>query len=205
MSRFRYGPWSDGPDPLAPPYDVRAALDELGRDVLAGGSMRDALSDLLRRGFAGNRGLDDLAARVRRMRNSARRRGDLGGTLDQVRAALDQALAQERDTLAAEDGDDARWAEMELATVPDDTAGAVRALAPYDWHSDEARATYDSIRQMLQREVLDAQFAGLKQALDDPDPEAMQAVKDMLADLNGLLAGHAQGGDTGDRFGEFMV
>jgi uncharacterized protein with von Willebrand factor type A (vWA) domain len=204
MSRFRYGPWSDGPDPLAPPYDVRAALDELGRDVLAGGSMRDALSDLLRRGFDGNRGLDDLAARVRRMRNAARRRGDLGGTLDQVRAALDQALAQERDTLAGEDGDDARWAEMELATVPDDTAGAVRALAPYDWHSDEARATYDSIRQMLQREVLDAQFAGLKQALDDPDPAAMQAVKDMLADLNGLLAAHARGEDTEDRFREFM-
>ena len=204
MSRFRYGPWSDGPDPLAPPYDVRAALDELGRDVLAGGSMRDALSDLLRRGFDGNRGLDDLAARVRRMRNAARRRGDLGGTLDQVRAALDQALAQERDALAAEDGDDARWAEMELATVPDDTAGAVRALASYDWHSDEARATYDSIRQMLQREVLDAQFAGLKQALDDPDPAAMQAVKDMLADLNGLLAAHARGEDTEDRFREFM-
>ena len=204
MSRFRYGPWSDGPDPLAPPYDVRAALDELGRDVLAGGSMRDALSDLLRRGFDGNGGLDDLAARVRRMRNAARRRGDLGGTLDQVRAALDQALAQERDTLAAEDGDDARWAEMELATVPDDTAGAVRALAPYDWHSDDARATYDSIRQMLQREVLDAQFAGLKQALDDPDPEAMQAVKDMLADLNELLAAHARGEDTEDRFREFM-
>ncbi len=54
---------------------------------------------------------------------------------------------------------------MELATVPDDTAGAVRALAPYDWHSDEARATYESIQQMLQREVLDAQFAGLKQAM----------------------------------------
>ena len=93
---------------------------------------------------------------------------------------------------------------MELATVPDDTAGAVRALAPYDWHSDEARATYDSIRQMLQREVLDAQFAGLKQALDDPDPAAMQAVKDMLADLNGLLAAHARGEDTEDRFREFM-
>jgi uncharacterized protein with von Willebrand factor type A (vWA) domain len=47
VSRFRYGPWHDGPDPLAPPYDVRGALDEIGRDVLAGGSMRDALSDLL--------------------------------------------------------------------------------------------------------------------------------------------------------------
>src|SRR6476646_1455299 len=204
MSRFRYGPWSDGPDPLAPPYDVRAALDELGRDVLAGGSMREALSDLLRRGFDGNRGLDDLAARVRQMRHAARRRGDLGGTLDQVRAALDQALAQERDQLAGEEDDDARWAEMELATLPDDTAGAVRALAPYDWHSDEARATYESIQQMLQREVLDAQFAGLKRALDNPDPEAMRAVKDMLADLNELLAAHARGEDTEDRFREFM-
>ena len=123
------------------------------------------------------------------MRNAARRRGDLGGTLDQVRSALDQALAQERDQLASEDDDDARWAEMELATVPDDTAGAVRALAPYDWHSDEARATYESIQQMLQREVLDAQFAGLKQALETPDPAAMQAVKDMLADLNDAARG----------------
>ncbi len=138
------------------------------------------------------------------MRNAARRRGDLGGTLDQVRAALDQALAQERDTLAGEEGDDARWAEMELATLPDDTAGAVRALRAYDWHSREARATYESIQEMLQREVLDAQFAGLKQALDDPDPAAMQAVKDMLADLNGLLAAHARGEDTEDRFRDFM-
>jgi len=205
MSRFRYGPWHDGPDPLAPPYDVRAALDEMGRDVLSGGSLREALSDLLRRGFDGNRGLDDLAARVRRMRNAARRRGDLGGTLDQVRAALDQALAQERDTLAGEEGDDARWAEMELATLPDDAAGAVRALSDYDWHSPDARATYESIQQMLRREVLDAQFAGLKQALDDPDPAAMQAVKDMLADLNALLAAHARGEDTEDRFREFMA
>ncbi len=204
MSRFRYGPWHDGPDPLAPPYDVRAALDEVGRDVLSGGSLRESLSDLLRRGFDGNRGLDDLAARVRRMRNAARRRGDLGGTLDQVRAALDQALAEERDVLAGEDGDDARWAEMELATLPDDTAGAVRALADYDWHSPEARSTYESIQQMLRREVLDAQFAGLKRALDDPDPEAMQAVKDMLADLNALLAAHARGEDTEDRFRDFM-
>ena len=202
--RFRYGPWQDGPDPLAPPYDVRAALDSVGRDVLAGGSLREALADLLRQGFDGNRGLDDLAARLRRMRNAARRRGDLGGTLDQVRAALDQALAQERDALAAEDDEDGRWAEMELATLPDDAAGAVRALDGYDWHSPQARATYSSIQDMLRREVLDAQFAGMRQALTDPDPETMQAVKDMLADLNELLAAHARGEDVEDRFREFM-
>ena len=204
VRRFRYSPWSGGPDPLAPPYDVRAALDEVGRDVLAGGSLREALRELMRRGLDGNRGLDELGDRIRRMRASARRRGDLGGTLDQVRAALDQALAQERDTLAGEETEDARWAEMELATLPDDTAGAVRGLSDYDWHSDEARATYESIQQMLRREVLDAQFAGLKRALDGGDPEAMDRVKDMLADLNALLAAHARGEDTTDRFREFM-
>src|SRR6478735_7074729 len=129
--RFRYAPWSGGPDPLAPPFDVRSALDEVGHDVLAGGSLREALRELMRRGMDGRRGLDDLADRVRRLREAARRRGDLGGTLDQVRA-------EERDTLSGEDGDDARLAEMDLATIPDDVAGAVRALGDYAWHSPEA-------------------------------------------------------------------
>lgn len=202
--RFRYGPWHGGPDPLAPPYDVRAALDEVGREVLAGTGAREALRDLLRRGIDGRGGLDELAERIRRMRDAARRRGDLGGTLDQVRAMLDQALAAERDALAAEDTDAARLAEMDLATLPDDVAGAVRALADHDWHSPEARAAYEAIAEMLRREVLDAQFAGLKQALSGQDPEAMNQVKDMLADLNALLAAHARGEDTTDRFREFM-
>ena len=67
------------------------------------GALREALRELLRRGIDGRGGLDELAERVRRMRDAARRRGDLGGTLDQVRAMLDQALAAERDALAAED------------------------------------------------------------------------------------------------------
>ena len=202
--RFRYSPWTGGPDPLAPPFDVRAALDEVGHDVLAGGSLRESLRELLRRGVNGRRGLDDLAERVRRLREAARRRGDLGGTLDQVRAMLDQALAQERDTLAGEEGADARLAEMDLATIPDDVAGAVRALSDYQWHSDEARAAYEQIAEMLQREVVGAQFEGLREALSGNDPEAMQRVKDMLADLNNLLAAHARGEDTDDQFREFM-
>jgi uncharacterized protein with von Willebrand factor type A (vWA) domain len=202
--RFRYGPWRGGPDPLAPPYDIRAALDAVGHDVLAGGSLPEALRDLMRRGLDGRRGLDELAERVRRMRARARRRGDLAGTLDQVRAALDQALAAERDTLAGEDTDQARLAEMELATLPDDVAGAVRALDGYDWHSPDARATYESIKAMLRHQILDAQFAGMMRALSGEDPEAMRRVRDMLADLNALLAAHARGEDTADRFHEFM-
>ena len=203
--RFRYGPWRGGPDPLAPPYNLRAALDKIGEDVLAAGTVRDALRDLLRRGLDGRGGLDKLSERLRRLRAAARRRGDLGGTLDQIRAALDQALAAEREQLAGMPGEEHRLAELELDTIPDDVAGAVRALSDYQWRSPEARQIYEQITQMLQREVLDAQFAGMKQALEGGDPEAMQAVKDMLADLNALLAKHARNEDTTDAFREFMA
>ncbi|GAA3698935.1 VWA domain-containing protein [Microlunatus aurantiacus] len=202
--RFRYGPWRGGRDPLAPPYDLRAALDKIGDDVLSAGTVRDALRELMQRGPDGRGGLDKLAQRLRKLRAAARKRGDLGGTLDQIRSALDQALAAEREQLAGMDGDEHRLAEMELDTIPDDVAGAVRALSDYQWRSDEARQTYEAITQMLQREVLDAQFAGMKQALEGQDPEAMQQVKDMLADLNTLLAKHARNEDTTDAFADFM-
>ena len=203
--RFRYGPWAGGPDPLAPPYDLLATIDKIGADVLSAGSVRDALRELLRRGLDGRGGLDRIADKLRKLRERARNRGDLGGTLDQVRAALNQALTTERETLSAARDDDARIAEMDLATLPDDLAAAIRELANYDWRSDEARATYQSIQDMLRREVLDAQFAGLKQALESPDPATMQQIKDMLADLNALLAAHARQEDTTDQFADFMA
>lgn len=203
--RYRYGAWRGGPDPLTPPYDVRAAMDQMGREMLNSGSLSEALRDLLRNGIDGRGGLDRLADRVRQLRERARRRGDLGGTLDQVRGALDQALAAEREALAGSDDPDARLVEMELDTLPDDPAGAVRALAPYNWRSDQAREIYDQIQNMLRREVLDAQFAGMKQALENPDSDDMQRVKEMLADLNALLAAHARNEDTTDQFEEFMA
>ena len=202
--RYRYGTWAGGGDPLAPPLDVRAALDELGADVLEGSSMRDALRRMLRNGVDGRRGLDALRRDVRRRRQRLQRSGDLAGTIDRVRQALDQVLAAEHEQLAGEHGDDARLAESELAGLPPDTAGAVRELASYDWHSEQARAGYAEIQAMLRSEVLDAQFAGMKQALSGQDPAADQAVRDMLADLNRLLAEHAAGSDTSEQFADFM-
>ncbi len=171
---------------------------------MSAGNLRDSLRDLMRRGLDGQGGLDRLADKIRKLRAQARRRGDLGGTLDQIRAALDQALAAERETLAGTEGDDARFAELELDTLPDDVAGAVRGLDQYRWRSDEARQTYESIKDMLRREVLDSQFAGMKQAMESPDPAMMQRVKDMLSDLNDLLGAHARQEDTTDQFAEFM-
>src|SRR5690349_13354794 len=99
-NRFRYGQWRGGPDPLAPPYDVQAAVDQVGQEVLAGGSLRDALRELLRRGPQERGGLDALTARARRLRREALRRGDLDGAVTRAQALLDQALAAERDELS---------------------------------------------------------------------------------------------------------
>jgi uncharacterized protein with von Willebrand factor type A (vWA) domain len=124
-NRFRYGAWQGGPDPLAPPYDVRAAVDQVGAEVLAGGSLREALRNLLRRGPDGGRGLDDLAARARRMRREAMRRGNLDGAVTRSQALLDQALAAEREELASRTDDAARFSEARLDSLPRSTARAV--------------------------------------------------------------------------------
>ena len=201
---IRYGPWAGGPDPLDPPYDVAAAVDEIGDAVLAGDSPREALRSLMRRGMQGRRGLDDLMKRLRERRREIRERGRLDGTLDQVRELLDRALEQERSALFPDPSDRARVAEAELDELPEDTARAVRRLADYQWTSPEAAATYEEIRDLLRREVLDAQFRGMKEALEGATPEAMRRVKDMLAALNDMLDADARGEDTTAAFASFM-
>ena len=206
--RYRYGEWAGGADPLAPPYDVRSALDRVGQDVLRGGSLRDALRDLLRNGPDGRSGLDDLRARAARLRREAARRGDLDGALTRARGRLDQALAAERDELAGRDGDDARFAEAQLDALPRSTAAAVRELEDYRWASPEARQTYEQILQDLRSDVVDQQFRGMKQALEAGSAEeaaaSMAALKDMMSDLNDLLAKRARGEDTAADFADFV-
>ena len=202
--RYRYGSWAGGADPLAPPFDVRAAVDEIGREVMDGSSLREAMERLMRRGLGDRSGLDELRRELARRRREVERRGDLAGTLDQVRQELDQALSAEREFLAGRDGDDARLAEMNLDTLPDDTAGQVRELNDYQWRSAEGQQHWQNVLDLLRREVLDAQFAGMKEALSGQNPAAMEAVREMMADLNALLAKHARGEDTTDDFAEFM-
>ena len=170
--RFRYGPWPGGPDPLAPPYDVRAALDEVGRDVLAGGSLRDALRELLRRGLDGRAGLDELRragppdararpaaaatspARSTRSAPRSTRRSPPSGTTLAGRRRRRRPAGRDGAGHAARrhrrGGAGAGRLRLAVATRP-------------------ARRTSRSAT-CCGSEVLDAQFAGLKQALSAGDP-----------------------------------
>jgi len=201
---YRYGPWSGGRDPLEPPYDVAEALDALGEQVLEGASPAEALRQLMRRGADRLRGLDELRRDVERAQRSARRRGQLDGTLNEVERLLEQALEQERAALFPDPDDAARLREAELDALPREASRAVRELGEYDWRSPQARETYAAIQDLLRREVLDSQFRGMKDALRNASPEGMQQVKDMLADLNAMLAADARGEHTEQQFAEFM-
>ena len=201
---YRYGAWRGGPDPLEPPFDVARALDRLGERVLAGDRAADALRNLLRDGMPGTRGLRDLLRQARDRRRELRQRGRLDGTLERVRELLDQAVDTERQALFPDPSDAARLAESELDQLPPDTARAVRQLADYQWRSPEAAATYEQIRDLLRREVLDAQFRGMRDALAGASPEELQRIRDMVADLNAMLEADARGEDTQRAFEEFM-
>ncbi len=201
---YLYGRYVDGPDPLAPPIDLRAALDKVGRDVMEGSSAQQALRELLRQGMPGRRGLDELTREIRKRRRDLQRENRLDGTLQEIRELLAKALEAERDSLMRQDSDDARFREMQLDMLPDDTGGAVRELGSYDWQSAEGAAAYAEIGNLLGREMLDQRFAGMKQAMESVTPGDVAAIREMLNDLNALLAAHAAGTDTPQQFADFM-
>lgn len=204
MRRSRYGRYHDGPDPLAPPVDLREALDAIGEDVLEGASPRRALQEMLRRGTKNMRGLDDLAAQAAKRRRDLLKKNNLDGTLQEVRELLDKAVLEERKALARALDDDARFQEMQIGDLSPSTAQAVQELSDYDWRSSEARENYEKIKDLLGREMLDQRFAGMKQTLEGATDEDRQAISEMLKDLNELLDAHNKGEDTDEQFEQFM-
>ncbi|MCE7003375.1 VWA domain-containing protein [Kibdelosporangium philippinense] len=205
MTRFAYLPWNDGPDPLAPPVDLRAALDQIGRDVMEGSSPRAALEELLRQGVRGTRGLDEMTRRLWQERARLQRRHRLDGTLQEVQRLLQEALEAERRHLFPDPSDDARFREAQLDALPSGTAAQVQELANYDWQSQQGRENYQKIQDMLGQELMESRFRGMKQALQDATPEDVERVREMMSDLNDLLASHARGdANTQQQFEEFM-
>ncbi|WP_328360505.1 VWA domain-containing protein [Mycobacterium sp. NBC_00419] len=200
----RYSPYTGGPDPLAPPVDLREALEQIGQDVMEGTSPRRALSELLRRGTPNMRGADRLAAEANRRRRELLNRNNLDGTLQEIKKLLDEAVLAERKELARALDDDARFSELQIESLSPSPAKAVQELSDYDWRSPEARQKYEQIKDLLGREMLDQRFAGMKEALENATDEDRQAVNEMLDDLNDLLDKHSRGEDGPEDFQNFM-
>jgi uncharacterized protein with von Willebrand factor type A (vWA) domain len=95
-------------------------------------------------------------------------------------------------------------AEAELDALPTDTARAVRELENYRWRSPDAQQKYQQIQDLLRSEVLDAQFHGMKNALQNATPEDLARIRQMLDALNEMLDADARGEHTQEQFDQFM-
>lgn len=208
MKGSRYGRYTGGPDPLAAPTDAQAAIDELGRRMLSGESLREALRGLMRNGLRGpgeSSGLRSLASRVDQRRRELQQSGQLDGLLQDLRELIDAAIEAERAALFPDPSDDARFREAILDNVPSQVGRAVQELGNYDWTSPVARELFEQVNERLRRDVVDQQFRSLSAGVQRMwDPAEQERMRQMMAELNQLLDRHRSGQATELEYQEFI-
>lgn len=190
--RYRYTRY-DGSDPLDGGLDPAGLLEQMSDELLEGSGLDWALDRLVRRGARGLRGADELLARLRARKRSLLDRLELEGPLRDVARALDDILLAERKELARRLDEEARAKELFLDALPRSPAPVLKELQGYDFASPEAAAAFERLMDDLRREVLNSYFKGLAGGLQDLRPEDIARVKDMLAELNGMIAARAAG------------
>lgn len=203
VSHRRYRKYTPGPDPLAPPPDLTKAVRAIADDVMFGYSAEQAMREYLRR-----EGYDDFLRQIAERRQELLQKTNLGGTLQEAKKLLDDAVLAERGQLARDvemDDLDRTMREMTLDNLPTSPAAAVTELTSYDWASAEAREKYQQIKDLIGRELLDQRFTGMKEALEGATDEDRAAIAEMLRDLNVLLGKHRAGMATDEDFRDFMA
>ncbi len=84
----------------------------------------------------------------------------------------------------------------------DDTAGAIKELRDYEFMDAQAKQEFDELLQMLQQQAANSLFKDLSQSLQDMSQDQVQALKQMVRDLNEMLQHKLQGGEPD--FQQFM-
>lgn len=90
----------------------------------------------------------------------------------------------------------------QLEALPPDPAGAIKGLQQYDFMSPAARQKFQDLLEMLQQQVMQQTFQGMRQALGDMTPEDIAQVRQMMSELNDMIEAHNRGEPT--NFEQFM-
>ena len=220
--RFAYRRWDGTQDSLVD--DTDAVLSQLTDDLLANGDLHEALQRMLNRGWQtpdGERveGLRELLDRLRLEREDALERGELGGAYREMAEELSQVVAEERvgieklEADAAASGDDRRQEvtsqvaaerRMELDLMPPDLAGQVRSLQNYEFVSPEARQHFEDLMERLREEVARTYFENMSEALSNPDPAALERMRNAFDALNRMIEQRESGEPLDPSFESFM-
>ena len=231
----RYARW-DGTQSI-PALDADEILDALADDVMAEGDLGEALRRLMERGWRGRDatrpdlpGLGELRERLRRQRDALQERYNVSDVLADVRAELEEIVADERAGIerrldeaanppptnrTTSEASDAALRKMlrdaaarrldQLESLPRDVGKRIRSLEEYDFMEPAARERFQALTDRLRRQTLDRFVDGLSQAIQGTTPEELQANREMVRDLNSLLEERLEGREPGqDEVDEFL-
>lgn len=224
---FRYSRW-DGTQ-VGFDLDADAVLSEMTDDLLYHGDLHAALRRMMQSGFRDRdsrrvQGMRELLEQVRKRRREQLDRYDLGGVYGEISERLDEVIEQERAAIdrllrEARDSGDERRREIseqvaaerhiELDLLPSDLAGRVKTLADYEFTSSEAREAFEALLEELKAQIAQSMFKQMSGAMENMSPEDMARMKDMMAELNRMIAQRNQGEEPDfdgfmERFGDFF-
>ena len=225
--RFSYSRW-DGTQ-VGFDIDAESIFGEITDDLLYHGDLNAALRRMMQQGFRDRdgkevQGLRDVLERLRRRRRDELEKHDLGGVYDDIARELREVVDTERQELerqldeARASGDERRTEtaqastgerNLELDMLPNDLAGMVKGLEAYDFQSQEAREKFEQLVEQLREQIMQQYLDRMSGAVGEMTPEDMARMKDMMAELNEMLAQRAAGQEPDfdgfmERYGDFF-
>jgi uncharacterized protein with von Willebrand factor type A (vWA) domain len=205
MNLVRYSRWDGTQDPLGvlPEDEI---VSQIAEDVLEGWGVDNAIRRLLERGLPGHfDGLRRLRERLDKLRRLQQERAGMPDPLSEIRESLEEIKKMERDSLAADPSEEARFQELNLDTLPENLGEQIRALQEYQWSSPQADAAFSQLLDDLRGRMLDTHFRQISQSLKGMTPEEIARLKDMISDLNRMAEQRAEGtGPSQEQFDQFM-
>ena len=197
---------------------------ELAESLLYHGDPSAALRDLMARGMKRPDGEDvlglrEILERLKQRRDELLKRYDPSGKTREIDQALREILASERGGLEdflnnankSNDGDRIRSAEelyldhqLTLDAMGPSVQQRFSSLMGYEFVSPKAKSDFDALTQSLRDEFTQGFFNAAKNSLSSMSVAQLAQQREMLAELNSLIANHQSGSDTTQEFSNFM-
>ena len=222
-SIYRYSQW-DGTQNVFD-MDADELMDHMSNELLNHGDLWKALRDLMRRGVQDRQGqqmpgLKDLLEQLKGQRRQELQQYNMDSVMEDIKERLAEILKAEREGIekrldeARRETQDAEGPERvqkealsrlldrraqrnveRLDALPESTGGAIKELMEYDFIDPEAQRMFQELLDMLRGQMAQNFSQDLTQRLQNISLEEMDALREMLRQLNQMLQDRAMGNE----------
>jgi uncharacterized protein with von Willebrand factor type A (vWA) domain len=194
---FRYSRW-DGSQNV-PDFSADDVLDDIADDILGYGDLKTALQRLMNQGMKppqGERtpGLRDLLEKLRQRKQQRLTQHDLGSAVEDIVKKLEQVVQTEQKAIQDRlQGKERQLRQQALEQIPPDAGGRLRELQNYDFFDADAKQQFEDLLSSLRQQMMQPFMQGMQNALKNMTPEDLRRMREMIQDLNRMLAQKANG------------